>query len=979
MPPGGLHIRMNDIPREVDYRLQNFKLFACHAFARKNKIDRVVWDSPKARFGIITAGKSYGDVRQALLDLGITEDIAAAIGLRVYKVGMTWPLEPQGIQDFVTGLEEIIVVEEKRELIEYQLKQQIFNWDAKRRPVVVGKYDENGGRLLPLHNDQSVGMVAKVLAQRLARFYSTPQIEEALAFYGDSEDAMKTYLPPSLRRPYYCSGCPHNTSTKVPDGSFAMVGIGCHYMVQWMDRNSGLCTQMGGEGVPWIGASPFTETKHIFSNLGDGTYFHSGTLAIRAAVAAKVNITYKILYNDAVAMTGGQHVDGDLSVERVAQQVMAEGVRKCWIVTETPEHYKGKPGIPAGVPVLERSWLDKIQKEARETPGCTVIIYDQTCAAEKRRRRKRGQYPDPNKRVFINSAVCEACGDCSTQSNCVSVMPLETEYGRKRQINQTTCNKDYSCVKGFCPSFVTVHGGSLRKTEAGAEPMDQPGSTALSIHQNGDAPTPPRHDPDGGHFAGIPDPVVPPLDHAYNVMVTGIGGTGVLTAGAIMGMAAHLEGKHCAILDSTGLAQKGGEVLSHVRLAPDLDELRTAHIITGGTNLLLACDIVSATGVAAHETLNKTRTDAIVNLDNTPVAAFVNNNHVDFKQDELRQNVIDFTRSQSFVDANEITRTLLGDEMPTNIFMVGFAWQKGLVPLSFDALMRALELNAVAVESNKKAFNYGRLAAHDPAKLDGIVKALMGGGEKAKLSSTLEEVIAKRMLYLTDYQDAAYARRYTDMVAKVRDFEDALAIRKPGKVQGGGKMPHELDSPAAAAQDFGMPLTEAVARNYHKLLAYKDEYEVARLYTNGDFMKALNRQFAGNYKLTFNMAPPIMETEDIATGRPKKRQFGPWMLTALGILAKMKKLRGTPFDIFGYHKDRKVERALIADYEKTIQLVLDHAVPENVALCAEILSLPDMIRGFGPVKEGNIRKARVREMQLKTKLISKDEGNRKAA
>ncbi len=426
MPPGGLHIRMNDQPRDIDYRLQNFKLFACHAFARKNQIDKVVWDSPRPRFGIITSGKSYGDVRQALLDLGITEEIAKDIGIRIYKVGMTWPLEPVGVQSFVEGLEEILVVEEKRELIEYQLKQQIFNWDEKRRPVVVGKYDENRNRLLPLHNDQSVGMVARVLAQRIHRFYTTAKIEEALSFYESYEKEMETYTPPSLRRPYYCSGCPHNTSTKVPDGSFGMVGIGCHYMVQWMDRNSGLCTQMGGEGVPWIGAAPFTGMKHIFANLGDGTYFHSGTLAIRASVAAKTNITYKILYNDAVAMTGGQHVDGDLPVERVAQQVMAEGVAKCWIVTETPEHYKGKVGIPAGVKVLHRDWMDKIQKEARDIEGCTVIIYDQTCAAEKRRRRKRNEYPDPNKRVIINSAVCEGCGDCSMQSNCVSVMPLES-------------------------------------------------------------------------------------------------------------------------------------------------------------------------------------------------------------------------------------------------------------------------------------------------------------------------------------------------------------------------------------------------------------------------------------------------------------------------------------------------------------------------------------------------------------------------
>ncbi len=969
MPPGGLHIRLNDQPRQIDYRLQNFKLFACHAFARKNQIDRVVWDSPRPRFGIITSGKSYGDVRQALLDLGITEEIARDIGIRLYKVGMTWPLEPKGVQAFVEGLEEILIVEEKRELIEYQLKQQIFNWDEKRRPVVVGKYDEHRNRLLPLHNDQSVGMVARVLAQRIHRFYTTPQIEQALSFYERYERTMEKYAPPSLRKPYYCSGCPHNTSTKVPNGSFAMVGIGCHYMVQWMDRNSSLCTQMGGEGVPWIGASPFTETKHIFANLGDGTYFHSGTLAIRASVAAKVNITYKILYNDAVAMTGGQSVDGDLPVERVAQQVMAEGVTKCWIVTENPDHYKDKKSIPENVPVLHRDWMDKIQMEARATPGCTVIIYDQTCAAEKRRRRKRNQYPDPPKRVFINSAVCEACGDCSVQSNCVSVMPLETEYGRKRQINQTTCNKDYSCVKGFCPSFVTVEGGALRRN---ADDVSTTASSALSSHQYSNNP-PPSGAPDihvHGPFDGIPDPTVPDIVHACNIMVTGIGGTGVLTTGAIMGMAAHLEGLHCAILDSTGLAQKGGEVLSHVRLAASLDELRTGHIITGGANVLIACDIVSATGPAAHETLNTERTDAIVNLDNTPVAAFVTDNKIDFHQDELKRNIVAATRTHFFIDANEITGTLLGDEMPTNIFMLGFAWQKGLIPLGKESIERAIELNGVALQTNLKAFNYGRLAAHDPTKMDVLIKAARNGADSEPLSRTLDEVVAKRAAYLAAYQNKRYAKRYTDLVKRVRSYEQSLSspdLRVRGDSEGEAR-PHELDSPDASVTSFGFPLTEAVAYNYHRLLAYKDEYEVARLYTGGDFRKMLRRQFSGDYTLKFNLAPPVFEREDPATGRPKKREFGPWMMTVFQILARLKFVRGTPLDIFGYHKDRKAERALITEYEQTAEWVLDHANEGNLRSCIELLSLPDMIRGYGPIKEENIRRAQAAKAQIEARL-----------
>ncbi|HEY8190953.1 MAG TPA: indolepyruvate ferredoxin oxidoreductase family protein, partial [Alphaproteobacteria bacterium] len=726
---------------------------------------------------------------------------------------------------------------------------------------------------------------------------------------------MDQYAPPSLRRPYYCSGCPHNTSTKVPEGSFGMVGIGCHYMVQWMDRNSALCTQMGGEGVPWVGSSPFTNTKHIFANLGDGTYFHSGSLAIRASVAAKVNITYKILYNDAVAMTGGQHVDGDMPVWRVAQQVMAEGVAKCWVVSEQPEVYADRKGLPNGVDVLHRDMLMKVQHEAREIPGTTVIIYDQTCAAEKRRRRKRGQYPDPAKRVVINSAVCEGCGDCSVQSNCVSVMPLETEYGRKRQINQTACNKDFSCIKGFCPSFVTIEGGRLRKTEAGVTSSLEGGakgcatSSALSIHQNSNEVPPDKTVAvQEGPFAGLPEPAVPAMNHAYNIMVTGIGGTGVLTTGALMGMAAHLEGKYCAILDSTGLAQKGGEVLSHVRLAPDLSELRTGHIIAGGTDLLLACDIVSAAGRAAHETLNAERSRAVVNLDLTPVAAFVTNNKVDFHQDELKENLEKYTRkdAQYFIDANMYTATLLGDEMPTNIFMMGYAWQKGLLPLSRESIERAIELNGVAIEENKRAFNYGRLGAHDLEKLDSMIRDIVGGAAPEALSRTLDEVIEKRVAYLKSYQNRAYAKRYQKAVERFNAFPD---------------------------------LKDVVARNYHKLLAYKDEYEVARLYANGDFMKTVKAQFDGDYTLKFHMAPPIFERIDPATGRPKKRNFGPWMMTALSILRHFKFLRGTPLDPFGHLKDRREERELIADYEKDMELVLSRVNDDNMALCAEILSL----------------------------------------
>ncbi|PCJ96587.1 MAG: indolepyruvate ferredoxin oxidoreductase [Zetaproteobacteria bacterium] len=924
MPEGGVHIRLNDVPREVDYRLQNYKLFACHAFCRKNKIDQTVIDSPKPRFGIITSGKSYGDVRQALVELGITDEVAAEIGLRLYKVGMTWPLEPQGVQEFVQGLEEILIVEEKREMIEYQLKQQIFNWAPKNRPVVVGKYDEKGDRLLPLHNDQSVGMVAHVIAKRLRHFYHNKQVEERLKFFEDREKKNALYVPPSLRRPYYCAGCPHNTSTKVPDGSFAMVGIGCHYMVQWMDRSSALCTQMGGEGVPWIGSAPYTNQEHIFTNLGDGTYFHSGTLAIRAAVAGDVNITYKILYNDAVAMTGGQQVDGDLPVYRVAQQVVAEGVVRAWILTETMEHYKDRSNIPPSVDILHRDYLSEVMDECRKTKGTTVIIYDQTCAAEKRRRRKRGLYPDPAKRVVINQAVCEGCGDCSVQSNCIAVQPIETEYGRKRKINQSMCNKDFSCLKGFCPSFVTIEGGELRKTKA-----DDTGDYANIL-------------------ADIPEPDLLKVESAYNILVTGIGGTGVTTIGALLGIAAHMEGKFCRNLDATGLAQKGGEVLSHVRISPVPGDLRTGHIITGGTDLLLACDMVSAVGKTAYETLNVERTHAILNTENTPVADFVTNNAIDFHQDQVRDTLMKVVHSDGnyFVPATSYALTLLGDEIATNVFMMGYAWQKGLIPIGREAIERAITLNNVAVEMNLQAFSYGRLAAHDSEKIADLVRAVKGEDDAGIVDKSLEgldALIEKRVAYLTDYQNTSYAKRYTDLVEKVRKSENQM-------IEG--------------ATD----LTEVVARCYHKVLAYKDEYEVARLYTNGAFIKDVKAQFSGKYKLKFHMAPPILGGADPATGRAKKREFGPWMLSVLSVLARFKFLRGTPLDAFGYHHDRRIERKIIVQYEETIDHVLQKLSSDNYAVCIEILSLPLIVSGYGVVKAKNIEKAKAMQDDLMAKL-----------
>jgi len=913
MPVGGLNIRPHDNWREQDFRLQRYKLFAAMAFAKKNKIDQTIMDSSKPRFGIITSGKSYGDVRQALFELGIDDEVAEKIGFRLYKVGMPWPLEPEGVKNFCEGLEEILIVEEKRELIENQLKQQLFNWRADLRPQVVGKYDEKGNWLLPPENELSVSLITHVIADRISRYYKNDRVAEKLAYF-DCQDKLKTeYKTPLDRTPYFCSGCPHNSSTKVPDGSRATAGIGCHIMAIWMDRNTETYTQMGGEGTPWIGQAPFTDTKHIFANLGDGTYFHSGVLAIRASIAANTNITYKILYNDAVAMTGGQPHDGELTVPSIAKQMVGEGARKIWILTEDLDRYQDRSDIPAHIPILHRDEMEHIQLEAREVEGCSVIIFDQTCAAEKRRRRKRGTYPDPAKRLFINDMVCEGCGDCSVASNCVSVEPLETEFGRKRRINQSSCNKDYSCVNGFCPSFVSVIGGELRKTKAtGFEEL----------------------------LKNIPEPEVGTLDQVFNILVTGVGGTGVLTIGALLGMAAHVDGKYSSVLDMTGLAQKGGAVLSHIRLGANSDDLRTPHIITGCADLLLGCDLVVSASPSAHDVLSPSRTKAVINSERIPVSSFVNHNNMDFKETALIKSLEDIIdeKDRHFIAASEMATLLLGDAIATNIFMLGYAWQKGLVPLSFKAINRAIELNGVAIEKNKKTFACGRLAAHDLSAVEKIIKPLLEVGGTENIAETLEDIVSKRSQMLTDYQNAALSAKYVGLVEKI------------------------------SKADQKGDLSRAVARNYYKLLAYKDEYEVARLYSNGDFLKKLEAQFDGDYSLRFHLAPPILEKKDKVTGKVQKREFGPWMFKAFKLLAKAKFLRGTAFDIFGYSAERKGERALIKKYEATMELLLDKMDADNYQVCHEIACFADHIKGYGAVKEKNVEKTMLELEKLIARL-----------
>src|SRR5450830_1114455 len=867
MPPGGLNIRWPDAILDQEVRMNNYKWYAALEYARVNKLNKIVWDSPKPRIGIITAGKSYLDTRQALADLGIDEQAAADIGIRLYKIGMTWPLEADGVRDFAQGLDEILVVEEKRQILEYALKEELYNLPDGERPRVVGKFDDTGewsnkGKtghgdwLLPATYELNPAQIARAIASRIAHYCAghpvAQRVQERVAFLEAKELVLKSVSakpnPDTDRTPYFCSGCPHNSSTKVPEGSRALAGIGCHYMVLWMDRETSTFTHMGAEGVTWVGQAPFTNEKHVFTNLGDGTYFHSGILAIRAAVAAKVNITYKILYNDAVAMTGGQVVDGPLDPGMISRQIAAEGVTPIIVVTDDPDKYPDDYAWAPGVTVRHRADLMDVQKELREMPGVSAMIYDQTCASEKRRRRKRNEFPDPAKRAVINEAVCEGCGDCSVQSNCLSVEPLETELGRKRQINQSSCNKDYSCVNGFCPSFVTVEGGSLKKPKKAA----------------GGA---------GAEIPALPAPALPSTATPYGILVTGIGGTGVVTVGQILAMAAHVEGKGAVVLDMSGLAQKGGPVMSHVRLADKQADLHSTRVGTGSADLVIGCDLIVTASRDALSRMGEGRTFATINSTGSSTAAFVKNPDWQFPAASSKGEIIKACGADhvDFVDAGKIATSLLGDSIATNMFMLGFAWQKGHVPLTEAVILKAIELNGVSVPFNKAAFAWGRTAAHD---LPSLVKMTTPAQViEFKRSQSLDDVVKRRIELLTAYQDAAYAGQYKAFVDEVRAAEARLGT--------------------------STRLTEAVARYFYKLMAYKDEYEVARLYTDGAFKAKVAAMFEGDITLKFHLAPPLFAKHDKA-GHLVKQEFGPWMMKAFGLMAKLKGLRGGPLDIFGY-------------------------------------------------------------------------------
>ncbi len=914
-PAEGLHIGWANLPLAVERRLYQQRLEAVRAFVRANGLDRVVWDAPRPRLGIVTAGKTYGDVRQALAELGVDEAHARELGLVVYKVALTWPLEPQGALRFARGLQDLLVVEEKRPLLEEQLARLLYNQDP--RPRLLGKTDERGEALVPAEGELSPPRVAQVLRRWIER-----RVPEAAAWLRPpAPDAAPGRAAALTRLPAFCSGCPHNTSTVVPEDSFALGGIGCHGMAVWLpERRTLAVTQMGGEGANWIGAAPFTETPHVFQNLGDGTYFHSGLLAIRAAVTAGVNITYKILANGAVAMTGGQPIEGEsiqgeVTVPEIVRQLDAEGVRRIAVVSDAPDKYPRSARFPRGVSVHHRDELERVQRELRAIPGVTALVYDQTCAAEARRLRKRGSFPEPERRVVINELVCEGCGDCSVQSNCISIEPVETEFGRKRRINQSSCNKDYSCLKGYCPSFVTVRGGRLRRAARAAA---DPGGEAI--------------------FAGLPEPALSDLARPCNVLITGIGGTGVVTIGALLGMAAHLEGRGCSVLDVTGLAQKNGPVTSHVRIARRPEDLHATRIPAGAADLVLGCDIVVASGAESLAAMAKGRTAAVVNTHVSPTSDFATHPDLDLSSRAMEEAIREAVGEgdAEFLPATQLATALLGDALATNLFLVGHAWQRGRLPVGRGALERAIELNGQAVEMNRRAFAWGRLAAHDLGAVEPVARP---PAPEREAPAGLERLVAHRVEFLTGYQDAAYARRYAERVERV-------ATRERQRVAGETR------------------LAEAVARYYFKLLAYKDEYEVARLWTDGSFRRQIAQEFEGDFRVELHLAPQIANRRDPETGRARKYALGPWIFPVLRLLARGRFLRGTLLDPFGWTAHRRRERALIREYEATLAELLDGLSPQSHDLAVQIASLPELVRGFDLVKERHLAEAKEKEAEL---------------
>jgi indolepyruvate ferredoxin oxidoreductase len=911
MPSGGLNIR-----HEIDFigqeaRLHEYKRAAAAAFVRANGLNRIVYSGgSRAKLGVITVGKSYLDVRQALEDIGIDEEKANDIGVRLFKVGCPWPLDIEHIKDFARGLEMVVVVEEKRSLIEVQVREDLYG--TSMQPTVIGKKDERGNWLFPVKGALGPNEIAIALGERVLKVIGhsdeiasrVGRLKQFQAMLADTKDI-------GSRMPFFCSGCPHNTSTRVPEGSVAGAGIGCHFMALWMDRSTVGFTQMGGEGVQWIGQAPFSKREHMFQNLGDGTYDHSGILALRFALAAGVNITYKILYNDAVAMTGGQPLEGGLTVDMIARQVEAEGVRRIAVVSDDPDKYDRRR-FPSDVTFSHRDDLDLIQRELRDVKGVSVLLYDQTCAAEKRRRRKRGTYPDPDRRVVINELVCEGCGDCGVKSNCVSIQPVETEFGRKRRIDQSSCNKDFSCLEGFCPSFVTVHGAKLRKAEGAGGDRDP--------------------------LEGVPQPAEFQLGPGgWAAIIDGVGGTGVVTVGAILGMAAHLEGKGCGMIDMAGLAQKGGSVFSHVRIAKHPADIHAIRVSAGKADLILGCDLVVSGARKVMAAVREGHTVFVANTAEVMPGDFARSADYSLPVERLKKAIRQAAGDKAyFFDATQAAKVLFGNSIGANMFLLGYAYQHGAVPLASEALEKAIELNGQAVGMNVMAFRWGRRAAHQPNFVQALIDE--SGADAVPNAQSLDEVVQRRARFLAAYQDTAYAERYTARIAAVRTAENAA---EPGSTA----------------------VTEAAARNLFKLMAIKDEYEVARLYTDGSFAAQLAHEFQSYDRLEFHLAPPALGRVGY-DGMPKKTSFGPWMMTAFRALAAVRRVRGTAFDVFGYSEERRFERALLRQYEGDLDLIASSLDAHRIEAAAALASVPSLIKGFGHVKRRNADSASVERATL---------------
>ena len=921
-PPGGLHYRWPYRQLEAESRLQDFKLPAALAFASANPIDQIIWGAKASkagslRFGIITSGKAYLSVRQALADLGIDEARAAEAGLGIYKVGMAWPLETTGAISFAAGLEKVLVIEEKRSFIESQLKDALYGLPESQRPLVLGKTDEQGAPLLPGTGILSPEMIASVLARQWPDLALQQRARDYFARVEQQENTIAALG--TTRTPFFCSGCPHNRSTVPPKGSRVLAGTGCHLMSVFMDRDTSGFLHMGAEGANWIGQAPFCKTSHMFQNLGDGTYTHSGSLAIRQAVAAEVNITYKILYNDAVAMTGGQIVDGHISVPQITRQLHAEGVIRIAVLSDQPDKYAKTTDFATGVSIHHRDELELLEQEMSGISGVSALIYDQICAAEKRRRNRRKKSQGVQTRLFINEAVCEGCGDCVKKSNCLSVIPRPTDFGIKRQIDQSSCNIDMSCLQGFCPSFISI---------TGARPATILANETSQLEKA---------------IANLPAPEIPDFSGAFNMVVTGIGGQGVVTIGRIVGMAAHLQGLGSSVLDFPGLAQKGGGVMSYIRVTEQTDVVQASRVPMGQADLLLAGDMVTALDRETAGRIGQNVTRAVVNSHVSPTGSNVLDPGSMLDATQLKNGISTAVGNidPMFINATRLSERLAGDTITANMLLLGFAWQAGTIPISAEAINQAIALNGAGSDTNTRCFTYGRLAAHNPA----LMQELTGIGKTAEPNKekSLDDTISLHEQYLIDYQNAKYASRYRALVDTARAAERSI-------------------------DDAGEDLARTVANGFFHAMAYKDEYEVARLHTSEAFTRQLEATISGKPKITHHLAPPFITRRDAKTGQIRKIAFGPWIRPFLRGLAHLKMLRGTPFDVFGYTRERRDERARIDDYERTIMDICSSLTREKLPLATEIASLVLNIRGYGHIKERNAETANNQLASLKAKL-----------